>query len=180
MLNSTVCCVCFSADGRFLATGCNRSAQIYNVHTGEKMCVLIDNEVPQAGETHLRSICFSPDGRYLVTGGEDWMVRIWDVNEEIILRVFKGHGGEIFCLDFAANGFFVASGSRDNTVRIWQPHDGASKTIFVDAPSDKPVACVAISPDCGILAAGSMDCSCVYWATRTASTASYLLRTASS
>jgi glucose repression regulatory protein TUP1 len=78
------------------------------------------------------------------------------MNEEIILRVFKGHEGEIFCLDFAANGFFVGSGSRDNTVRIWQPHDGASKTIFVD-PSDKPVACVAISPDCGILAAGSMD-----------------------
>lgn len=34
---SVVCCVRFSSDGRFLATGCNRSAQIYDVETGGKV-----------------------------------------------------------------------------------------------------------------------------------------------
>lgn len=34
--HSVVCCVQFSADGRYLATGCNRSAQIYDVKTGAK------------------------------------------------------------------------------------------------------------------------------------------------
>lgn len=33
---SVVCCVRFSADGRFLATGSNRFAQIYDVETGGK------------------------------------------------------------------------------------------------------------------------------------------------
>lgn len=32
-----VCCVKFSNDGQFLATGCNRTAQIYNVKTGGKV-----------------------------------------------------------------------------------------------------------------------------------------------
>ncbi len=34
--SSVVCCVKFSGDGRHLATGCNKSAQIYDVETGEK------------------------------------------------------------------------------------------------------------------------------------------------
>jgi glucose repression regulatory protein TUP1 len=33
---SVVCCVRFSADGKFLATGCNRTAQIYDTKTGVK------------------------------------------------------------------------------------------------------------------------------------------------
>lgn len=33
---SVVCCVRFSADGKFLATGCNRTAQIYDTKTGLK------------------------------------------------------------------------------------------------------------------------------------------------
>lgn len=33
---SVVCCVRFSADGKYLATGCNRTAQIYDTKTGVK------------------------------------------------------------------------------------------------------------------------------------------------
>ena len=39
---SVVCCVRFSADGKYVATGCNRSAQIYDVTSGDKVCVLQD------------------------------------------------------------------------------------------------------------------------------------------
>lgn len=35
--DSVVCCVSFSANGRFLATGCNRTAQIFDVRSGEKI-----------------------------------------------------------------------------------------------------------------------------------------------
>jgi glucose repression regulatory protein TUP1 len=34
--SSVVCCVRFSSDGKFLATGCNRTAQIYDTKTGVK------------------------------------------------------------------------------------------------------------------------------------------------
>ena len=34
--NSVVCCVKFSADGKYLATGCNRAAQIFDAKTGAK------------------------------------------------------------------------------------------------------------------------------------------------
>ena len=34
---SVVCCVKFSSDGKYLATGCNKTAQIYDTKTGAKI-----------------------------------------------------------------------------------------------------------------------------------------------
>jgi general transcriptional corepressor TUP1 len=73
---SVVCCVRFSADGKYVATGCNRSAQIFDVQTGEKLCVLQDDTVDVSGDLYIRSVCFSPDGKYLATGAEDKMIRV--------------------------------------------------------------------------------------------------------
>lgn len=73
--NSVVCCVRFSADGKYVATGCNRSAQIFDVKTGAKVQHLQDDTVEREGDLYIRSVCFSPDGRYLATGAEDKLIR---------------------------------------------------------------------------------------------------------
>jgi len=74
---SVVCCVRFSHDGKYVATGCNRSAQIFDVQTGEKVCVLEDhNAQDMQADLYIRSVCFSPDGRYLATGAEDKLIRV--------------------------------------------------------------------------------------------------------
>lgn len=73
---SVVCCVRFSADGKYLATGCNRAAQIYDTKTGSKVVVLIDKSASKTGDLYIRSVCFSPDGKYLATGAEDKKIRV--------------------------------------------------------------------------------------------------------
>lgn len=73
---SVVCCVRFSHDGRFVATGCNRSAQIFDVHTGRQVVSLQDDAVDKEGDLYIRSVCFSPDGKYLATGAEDKLIRV--------------------------------------------------------------------------------------------------------
>jgi glucose repression regulatory protein TUP1 len=73
---SVVCCVRFSHDGKYVATGCNRSAQIFDVVTGQKICILQDESVDAVGDLYIRSVCFSPDGRYLATGAEDKLIRV--------------------------------------------------------------------------------------------------------
>ena len=74
---SVVCCVRFSHDGKYVATGCNRSAQIFDVQTGEKVCVLEDHNAQDINaDLYIRSVCFSPDGRYLATGAEDKLIRV--------------------------------------------------------------------------------------------------------
>lgn len=74
--HSVVCCVRFSQDGKYIATGCNRSAQIFDVQTGHKVTQLQDETVDRDGDLYIRSVCFSPDGRYLATGAEDKQIRV--------------------------------------------------------------------------------------------------------
>ena len=73
---SVVCCVRFSQDGRYVATGCNRSAQIFEVNTGRQVSLLQDETVDKDGDLYIRSVCFSPDGKYLATGAEDKQIRV--------------------------------------------------------------------------------------------------------
>ena len=73
---SVVCCVRFSRDGRYVATGCNRSAQIFEVSSGNKVKTLQDDSVDKDGDLYIRSVCFSPDGVYLATGAEDKQIRV--------------------------------------------------------------------------------------------------------
>ena len=73
---SVVCCVRFSQDGKFVATGCNRAAQIYEVQTGRQVVCLQDDTVDKDGDLYIRSVCFSPDGRFLATGAEDKLIRV--------------------------------------------------------------------------------------------------------
>ena len=77
---SVVCCVRFSADGRYVATGCNRSAQIFDVATGKQVQHLQDDSVDKDGDLYIRSVCFSPDGKYLATGAEDKQIRVGQIS----------------------------------------------------------------------------------------------------
>lgn len=74
--DSVVCCVRFSYDGHYVATGCNRSAQIFDVGTGKQVTKLQDESVDKEGDLYIRSVCFSPDGKYLATGAEDKLIRV--------------------------------------------------------------------------------------------------------
>lgn len=73
---SVVCCIKFSIDGKFVATGCNKSAQIYDAISGERTCVLRDYSSTLGSDNYIRAVCFSPDGRYLATGREDKLILV--------------------------------------------------------------------------------------------------------
>lgn len=157
---SVVCCVRFSQDGRFVATGCNRSAQIYEVETGQQVAHLQDHTLPEDGDLYIRSVCFSPDGQYLATGAEDKVIRVWDIARRQIKHQFQGHEQDIYSLDFARNGRIIASGSGDRSVRLW---DLDSNQMLRALNIEDGVTTVAISPDNRFVAAGSLDKSVRVW-----------------
>ncbi|KAF2750426.1 transcriptional repressor rco-1 [Sporormia fimetaria CBS 119925] len=157
---SVVCCVRFSMDGRFVATGCNRSAQIYDVETGAAIAHLQDNTLPEDGDLYIRSVCFSPSGQYLATGAEDKVIRVWDIAAGTIKHQFTGHEQDIYSLDYARNGRFIASGSGDRTVRLWDLESSQQVQLL---EIEDGVTTVAISPDNRFVAAGSLDRGVRVW-----------------
>jgi general transcriptional corepressor TUP1 len=157
---SVVCCVRFSLDGRYVATGCNRSAQIFDVETGAPVAHLQDGTLPEDGDLYIRSVCFSPNGAFLATGAEDKVIRVWDIQSRTIKNQFTGHEQDIYSLDFARNGRIIASGSGDRTVRLW---DLESNTQVLHLQIEDGVTTVAISPDNRFVAAGSLDKSVRVW-----------------
>lgn len=157
---SVVCCVRFSLDGRYVATGCNRSAQIFDVETGNPVAHLQDGSLPEDGDLYIRSVCFSPSGQYLATGAEDKVIRVWDIATRTIKHQFTGHEQDIYSLDFARNGRIIASGSGDRSVRLW---DLESNSQIANFAIEDGVTTVAISPDNLYVAAGSLDKSVRVW-----------------
>lgn len=158
---SVVCCVRFSADGKYVATGCNRSAQIFDARDGRKVCELLDESVQdKEGDLYIRSVCFSPDGKLLATGAEDKKIRVWDIESKRIRTTFDGHEQDIYSLDFSRTGRLIASGSGDKTVRLWDIE--SNQQVMVLSIEDG-VTTVAMSPDGRFVAAGSLDKSVRVW-----------------
>lgn len=177
--SSVVCCVRFSKNGEFIATGCNKTTQVFNVATGELVAKLVDDNTSgheengendgsdsavqstnSNGDLYIRSVCFSPDGKLLATGTEDKLIRIWDLTTKRIIKILRGHEQDIYSLDFFPDGNRLVSGSGDRTVRIW---DLRSSQCSLTLSIEDGVTTVAVSPDGSLIAAGSLDHTVRVW-----------------
>ncbi|KAF8677920.1 hypothetical protein AX14_004741 [Amanita brunnescens Koide BX004] len=67
VLTSAVFCTKFSSDGRYIAAGCRRTAQMYNTKTGAMTCILIHDSPGIDGDLCIWGACFSPNGKWLIT-----------------------------------------------------------------------------------------------------------------
>jgi WD40 repeat protein len=87
----------------------------------------------------------APDGSWLASGGEDKVVRTWDVATGRPAAVYIGHSGFVRALAIAPDGTWFASGSQDNTIRIW---DVATRRVRAVLRGHKDsVWALAIAPD---------------------------------
>ncbi|KAL6815066.1 WD40-repeat-containing domain protein, partial [Trichoderma sp. SZMC 28015] len=158
--DSVVASVRFSQDGRYIATGSNGFARIFEVSTGEEIHRLECDTPNMPDGNYVRSVCFSPDGKYLATTSEDAVVRVWNIETETLRNRFLGHTEHVLACDFAYDGQTVASVGRDRTVRLWNIDTGANTlTITID---DATIA-VAFSRESQYIAVGSLDKTIYVW-----------------
>lgn len=70
------------------------------------------------------AVGFHPDGRYLLAAGYDKVVRMYDVETQVLLLSFSGHDGAVSSIAFNGNGSIAVTGSKDATVRYWDVLSG--------------------------------------------------------
>ena len=176
--DSVVCCVRFSSDGRFMSTGCNKMAVLYDAETGRRICMFSREGVLETqkeldnlscGDSYVRSVCFSPDSNYLVAGAEDKTIKVWDIKARRLRHSLNGHTKDIYSVDYSSDGRFIVSGSGDKRAKLWDAATGECIRTFGDdeGPRDG-VTSVAVSPDGLYIAAGSLDRVVRIWDTNTA------------
>eukprot|EP00455_Lapot_gusevi_P017694 TRINITY_DN1952_c0_g1_i1.p1 TRINITY_DN1952_c0_g1~~TRINITY_DN1952_c0_g1_i1.p1 ORF type:complete len:655 (+),score=116.63 TRINITY_DN1952_c0_g1_i1:93-2057(+) len=131
MPETPVFTLCFHPNGQFLAAG-SAGGLIILIQVGTRQ-----EEYPpaviQAHHGDVRALSFSADGSLLISGGEDRVIRLFDVNSLkegklpdriVCVRSYEGHTGPVCGLSFAGDSVSFMSVSRDTTARLWHVENG--------------------------------------------------------
>src|SRR5262245_9711716 len=150
--------VAYSPDGRWLAStdGDLKTVCLWDAQTHQLAARFSGHTGP------VYALAFSPDGRRLVSGGEDCIVRVWDVGTGECQEL-PGHTETVYAAAFHPDGTRLATAGRDRTVWLW---DLARGEPVVRLPGHAMyVWSLAFSPGGKTLASGSGDQTVRLWDT---------------
>jgi hypothetical protein len=155
--------VCFSPDGKRLATGSSdHTAKIWDLESGKVSLTL------EGHSSSVLSVSFSPDGKRLATGSSDHTAKIWDLETPPesgqggkVSLTLEGHSSRVLSVSFSPDGKRLATGSSDHTAKIWDLESG--KVSLTLEGHSSSVWSVAFSPDGKRLATGSDDKTAKLW-----------------
>ncbi|XP_076276846.1 U3 small nucleolar RNA-associated protein 15 homolog [Lasioglossum baleicum] len=105
----------------YFAVTCSVRVQVYNPITK-----LVTKNLSRFKEAAYGG-SFRNDGKLLCAGGEEAVVKLFDVGTKSLLRLFSGHKAAVHRTFFTADNLHIASFSDDKTVVVW------------DIPSEKQV-----------------------------------------
>ncbi|CAK9805346.1 U3 small nucleolar RNA-associated protein 15 homolog [Anthophora plagiata] len=134
----------------YFAVTCSVRVQVYNPITK-----LVTKNLSRFKEAAYGG-SFRSDGKLLCAGGEESVIRLFDVNTKSLLRIFSGHKASVHRTFFTADNLHIASFSDDKSAAIWDiPNE--KQIISFNEHSDY-IRAGAVSPiSADILLSGGYD-----------------------
>lgn len=154
-IEDTTYAMCLNSNGKLLFTaGCNEVVYIMNTDNNEVIAELEGHEEP------IRALAVTRDDHILASGGEDHILRLWNVTEKCEIGVLKGHDDSINSLLFSSDEIIVSAGS-DKTIRIWSLSQ--KNCIHIITGHEDVVNSICMSSDNRYLISASSDRTVRLW-----------------
>ncbi len=109
----------------------------------------------------IRSIALAADGNRVLTGCYDNVARLWSIDDEGVIKTYRGHTGPVWAVALSPTGGAALTGSEDQTAMYWTA--GGSEPKFILTGHAGAVQAVAVSKNGKMLLTGSYDGTAKLW-----------------
>lgn len=151
-------CLAINPSGKLLAAG-STEQPIYTWTLPDGML----RKPPLTGPAPVvRAVAFSPDGEHLASAAGDHRVRIFRLQDGVVLKTLNGHRALIRSLVIHPDGRMLVSAGFDGTIRLWRfPHGTELKTLRT---GQEEIFSLAMSGDGNFLMSAGADRLVSVWA----------------
>ncbi|KAK8400462.1 hypothetical protein O3P69_003253 [Scylla paramamosain] len=154
--------VCFSPQGRILATGgVDRKLKLWDIGHA----VVEARGILTGSNAGVTAIDFDAEESLILGASNDFASRVWTVADHRLRHTLTGHSGKVMAARFLSESAKVVTGSHDRTLKIWDLRSRACiRTIFAGSscndlvPSDSAATTII---------SGHFDKKIRFWDTRT-------------
>lgn len=106
-------------------------------------------------------LAFSPDGKILASASIDNTIKLWQMSNNQLLHLLKGHQQWVDAVIFTTDGQTLISAGGDKTIRFWNVKSGQQQRILPRHHSY--ISSLALTQDGSLLASGDGDNTIHIW-----------------
>ena len=154
----------FSPDGKLLASSDSHGwIKLWNAKDGTLIKSIPAHRTKKGRSWWVTAIKFNRDGKILASTSSDKTVKLWELENGSLnlLKILKGHRGNVRTVDFHPNNNYLASAGADGMVKLWDINKGEELQTL--RGHRNPVWTVQFTSDGKRLVSASSDSTIKLW-----------------